>query len=461
MTFRFIDLFAGVGGFHAAMKALGGECVYAVEVDEQAARVYETNWGHSALGDITKDADDDLGLMNVPEHDVLCAGFPCQPFSKSGAQRGMDETRGTLFFNIASIIKAHHPTVVMLENVRNLAGPRHLHEWEVIIEALRDEGYRVSEVPAIFSPHLLPPERGGRPQVRERVFITATYDPEGLTGGLDVEPPIITGQPVDGWEPTNWHLEDLLDDSHNIPGCNLTPSERLWIDAWDEFVQQWYERTEGRRPPGMPIWADSWTDVWDGKSAVRRDLGSAPHYRDLMEFDRALPQWKAGHLAKNYALFIEHEEWIKPWTRKWGVYTEKFPASRRKLEWQAQDTPRLWDTVMQLRPSGIRAKRATYLPALVAITQTSIIGPRERRLSPKETARMQGLPEWFDFGTQSPGATYKQMGNGVNVAAVWHVLREHVRRDEDLLKRSELGRRVLDATSSAPASPDEVVLKGQ
>jgi len=176
-----------------------------------------------------------------------------------------------------------------------------------------------------------------------------------------------------------------------------------------------------------------------------------------MEADPFLPQWKAGHLAKNYALFIEHEDWIKPWTKKWGIYTDKFPASRRKLEWQAQDTPRLWDTVMQLRPSGIRAKRPTYLPALVAITQTSIIGPRERRLSPRETARMQGLPEWFDFAGQPAAATYKQMGNGVNVGAVWHVLREHVLRDEDLLKRSAPGRRILDAVLSAPLSPDEVL----
>lgn len=451
-AFRFVDLFAGVGGFHAALSALGGKCVYAVEVDDKAAAVYERNWGVKSLGDITQDANDEV--MNVPPHDVLAAGFPCQPFSKSGAQRGMDETRGTLYWNILRIIQERRPKVVLLENVRNLAGPRHMHEWQVIIETLRDEGYRVSEIPAVFSPHLLPPERGGRPQVRERVFITATYDPDDLTGRLDVEPPIVTGQPIDGWEPATWHLEDLLDDSHNIPGCNLTDSERRWIDAWDEFVQTWFERTDGRRPPGMPIWADSWKDVWTARSSLRRSLSPVPHYRDLMEVDPTLPQWKAGHLAKNYALFVEHEDWLKPWTKKWGIYTSRFPASRRKLEWQAQDTPRLWDTVMQLRPSGIRAKRPTYLPALVAITQTSIIGPRERRLSPRETARMQGLPEWFDFGNQTPAATYKQMGNGVNVAAVWHVVREHVLRDEDLLKRSAPGRRILAAVGMAPLSPD-------
>lgn len=457
-AFRFIDLFAGIGGFHAALAAYGGECVYAVEVDKKAAAVYKRNWHHDPLGDITADANDIT--MNVPAHDVLAAGFPCQPFSKSGAQRGMDETRGTLFWNIAKIIEQRRPTIVLLENVRNLAGPRHLHEWQVIIETLREQGYRVSDTPAIFSPHLLPPERGGRPQVRERVFITATYNPEGLGDGLPVAPPIETGAAVDGWEPgKEWAIEGFLDDSHNIAGCNLTDSERLWIDAWDEWVQTWFEATEGRRPPGFPIWADAWTDY----AEVIRRFGYVPDHRDLMDADVMLPAWKAGHLAKNYALYAIHKPWIDRWAKKWGIYDSSlFPPSRRKLEWQAQDTPRLWDTVMHFRPSGIRAKRPTYLPALVAITQTSIVGPRERRLSPRETARLQGLPDWFEFGEQAPSATYKQMGNGVNVGAVWHVLREHVRRDEDVLKRTTEGQRILDAVLSAPASPDAILaaLKG-
>lgn len=453
-AFRFVDLFAGVGGFHAALKAYGGECVYAVEIDKAAAATYELNWGHDPLGDITADADDDRGIMNVPAHEVLAAGFPCQPFSKSGAQHGMDETRGTLFFNIASIIKAHHPKVVLLENVRNLAGPRHLHEWQIIIETLRAEGYRVSDTPAIFSPHLLPPERGGRPQVRERVFITATHNPTGVRDDLEFDPVAYPSVGIDGFDPrVEWHLEDLLDDSHNIPGCSLTKAERAWIDAWDDWVQQWYEHTNGRRPAGHPIWADAWLDF----ERVVRAHDGVPDYRDLMEADPLLPRWKAGHLAKNYSLYAEHRTWIDPWAKKHQIYSTLFPASRRKLEWQAQDTPRLWDTVMHFRPSGIRAKAATYLPALVAITQTSIVGPRERRLSPRETARLQGLPDWYDFGGQRPAATYKQMGNGVNVGAVWHILREHVRRDEDVLKRTAAGRRILEAVWRAPLSPDSVL----
>ena len=151
---RFVDLFAGIGGFHAALSALGGHCVYAVEKDPDAAAIYERNWKMSAHGDIV---DDTVGTMKVPPHDVLAAGFPCQPFSKSGFQRGMDEARGTLFWNICEILRVRRPSVVLLENVRNIAGPRHFNEWAVIIRSLRDLGYRVSSKPIVFSPHLLPP----------------------------------------------------------------------------------------------------------------------------------------------------------------------------------------------------------------------------------------------------------------------------------------------------------------
>ena len=91
---------------------------------------------------------------------------------------------------------------------------------------------------------------------------------------------------------------------------------------------------------------------------------------------------------------------------------------------------------MHFRPSGIRAKRSTYLPALVAITQTSIIGPRERRLSVREAARLQGLPEWFSFDGQSDKASYKQLGNGVSVGAVWHVIRTTVERHRDVIEKT-------------------------
>ena len=102
MSFTFIDLFAGIGGFHAALSGLGGECVYAVERDPKAAAIYNLNWGMDPLGDITEAANEDG--VSIRPHDVLAAGFPCQPFSKSGMQQGMEETRVTLYWNILHII---------------------------------------------------------------------------------------------------------------------------------------------------------------------------------------------------------------------------------------------------------------------------------------------------------------------------------------------------------------------
>jgi DNA (cytosine-5)-methyltransferase 1 len=436
--FTFVDLFAGIGGFHAALTAMGGKCVYAIEIDAAAAAVYERNWGMDPFGDVTKDANED-GVL-VPPHDVLCAGFPCQPFSKSGAQRGMDETRGTLYWNILRIIQERRPAVVLLENVRNLAGPRHRHEWQVIVETLRAEGYRVSDTPAVFSPHLLPRDRGGRPQVRERVFVTASRLPEGHGFEAFAEPAVVN-RPVGGWDPQTWELEgDLpLDEDHEVQGCELTDSEQLWIDAWDDFVQTMWEERDGRRLPGFPLWADEWVE--------RSKLKPARLKRE--------PKWKADYLIKNAEFYTAHKEVLDAWTERWGIYTTLFPPSRRKLEWQAQDTSRLWDTVMHFRPSGIRAKAPSYLPALVAITQTSIIGSRERRLSPSAAPRLQGLPDWFDFGEQRVAKTYRQLGNGVSVGAVWHVLRAHVERDQDVLKWTQPS--LLKAVLGAPDSPDELL----
>jgi DNA (cytosine-5)-methyltransferase 1 len=437
MAFTFIDLFAGIGGFHAALEALGGKCVYAVEINEAAAKIYEANWGIDPLGDITKDVSDNG--VKVPKHDVLVAGFPCQPFSKSGAQRGMEETRGTLYWNILKIIEKRKPALVILENVRNLAGPRHEHEWKVIIETLREQGYKVSETPAIFSPHLLPPKLGGRPQVRERVFIVAIKYPSRYKLDATAVEPVVINRPAGDWDPMHWDLELHLplDDECKTKGCDLTTQEILWIDAWDDFVKGMRKRLKGKRLPGFPIWGDEW------------------RLTEILSFPQGTPEWKKDFLQKNAEFYTEHKEFIDKWTKKWDFYSEKFPASRRKLEWQAQDTPSLWETVMHFRPSGIRAKRPTYLPALVAITQTSIIGNRRRRISVREAARLQGLPEWFSFENQSDKESYKQLGNGVSVGAVWHVIRKAGQLNKELMARTCPS--LITCIEAAPANPDSAL----
>ncbi len=433
--FTFVDLFAGIGGFHAALSAFGGECVYAVEKDPEAAKVYELNWGMPALGDIVADTE---GEMKVPPHDVLAAGFPCQPFSKSGFQRGMEETRGTLFFNICKILEARRPSVVLLENVRNIAGPRHTHEWKVIIRSLRELGYQVSSQPIVFSPHLLPPDRGGRPQVRERVFIMGTYVGADRSH-VDVDP-AVPHRAVDGWSPDEWDLDahlPLQSDKELRRGLTLklSAAEQTWVDCWNDFVVSLRNAGVGKLP-GFPVWVDEFV-----------------HEADLFIED-GTPDWKANFQRKNAEFYTKHFDVLEEWLERWD-YLRDFPASRRKFEWQAQHARSLDETVMHLRPSGLRAKRATYVPALVAITQTSILGNRRRRLSPREVARLQGLPEWFDFGDQPEAASYKQAGNGVNVGAAYHVFREHVLANVNAVKSSS--RQLANAVLGSLQSPDDVM----
>ena len=438
-SFTFIDLFSGIGGFHAVLSAMGGKCVFASEIQEAAAAVYHHNWGLNPIGDITKDAND--ATMNVPPHDVLAAGFPCQPFSKGGAQLGMEETRGTLFWNILRIVQEHHPKIVLLENVRNLAGPRHRHEWNVIIKALREQGYRVSEKPAVFSPHLLPPQMGGSPQFRERIFITATY--LGInTDVVDLcADPAVENKPIKAWNPKLWDLETHLplEPLHQTINLQLSEIEKRWIDAWDEFVGMMRSARGDQRLPGFPFWADSW--VQSSKLLIPRET----------------PKWKENILRKNSDFYSQHQELIDPWAQKWGLYGDSFPSSKRKLEWQAQDATSLWETIIQFRPSGIRARTPTYVPALVAITQTSIWGPQKRRLSTREAARLQGLPDWFNFGEQTDSKTFRQLGNGVSIGAVWYVLKEHARRDEIILRA--VAPKLLKSILSAPNNPNDALLQ--
>ena len=253
-----IDLFSGAGGLGLGARAAGLDVLLHLDNDSDSCATLRHNrrfWGDSEVlqADVREVSGVSLrGRLGLASADplVIIGGAPCQPFSKSGAQRGMEETRGTLYWNILRIVQERRPAIVMLENVRNLAGPRHRHEWQVIVETLRTEGYRVSETPAIFSPHLLPRDQGGRPQVRERVFVTASRLPEGRGLDLDCEP-AVTNRPVSGWDPKMWNLEDdlPLDDDHDVRDCQLSESEQLWINAWDDFVQVMWETRDGRRLP--------------------------------------------------------------------------------------------------------------------------------------------------------------------------------------------------------------------
>lgn len=162
-TFKFIDLFAGIGGFRMAMQKLGGKCVFTSEWDKEAQKTYKANYGETPFGDITKEATKSY----IPDDfDVLCAGFPCQAFSIAGKRGGFSDTRGTLFFDVAEIIKRKKPKAIFLENVKGLRNHDGGKTLATILNVLRNDlGYFVPE------PQIMNAKDFGVPQNRERIFI--------------------------------------------------------------------------------------------------------------------------------------------------------------------------------------------------------------------------------------------------------------------------------------------------
>lgn len=162
-TFKFIDLFAGIGGFRLAMQNLGGKCVFTSEWDKDAQRTYKANFGEVPFGDITKEQVKSY----IPDNfDLLCAGFPCQAFSIAGKRGGFDDTRGTLFFDVAEIIKKHKPKAIFLENVKGLRSHDKGKTLETILNVLRNDlDYFVPE------PQVINAKDFGVPQHRERIYI--------------------------------------------------------------------------------------------------------------------------------------------------------------------------------------------------------------------------------------------------------------------------------------------------
>ena len=182
--FTFLDLFAGIGGFRIPMQELKGKCVFTSEFNYQAQRTYEHNFGEVPFGDITT-----LDLNIVPKHDILTAGFPCQPFSISGKMKGFEDTRGTLIYNVFQIIEKRQPKVVFLENVKHLIHHDKGNTLKTIIKALEELGYKVSW-------KLLNAADFGVPQNRERIIIIGHKDKKFDFTKLNTKPKRI--YPING-----------------------------------------------------------------------------------------------------------------------------------------------------------------------------------------------------------------------------------------------------------------------
>ena len=393
--FTFVDLFAGIGGFHQAMRYLGGRCVMAAEINQECVKTYKLNFKtdeKEIRGDVNE-----IDATSVAPFDVLCAGFPCQPFSKAGAQKGFtDKKRGNLFYKIMDILDGH-PEVkfIILENVRNLADKS--ENWDIITSELTKRNFYITENPVILSPSDF-----GIPQIRERVYILDIRkdirNAEILSNGcihkedLKLEKHFKECKMGDAWS----ILEDNVDDSYII-----SAEQEQMIAAWDELRLE-----TGITVIGFPLWLDSFGVGIDDDDIVFATQGYAE-----------MPEWKKRFLRLNREFYLKNKTFIDAWVLKYNMLSQI--KLYKKFEWNCgTDVKDIHDCLLQIRQSGIRAKRPTFYPSLVAIANTPIIWDKSknhfRKLTPREAANLQSFHAGYKFrGTDA--TIYRQLGNSVNV----------------------------------------------
>lgn len=414
---RFVDLFAGLGGFHLGMSRLGHDCVLASEIDPELRGIYQKNFGISPHGDIRE-----IDPKSVPSFDVLCGGFPCQPFSKAGAQAGLScERNGDLASVVVDWIKTHRPSFVILENVANFERHDSGRTWRWLDRELRHAGYPLVQK-MVLSPH-----RFGIPQIRERLFIVAARDPHAA---------FTWPEPLD--TPTS--IRSVL--SPPEPGSRISPKIELAIEAWAEFVRLY---PKSAKKPHFPIWAAEFGATYPyltvapmaaieatqrnrgsfgvplaGLEATKLEAALPPYARGVQAF----PGWKKGFIDLNRQLYSEHKSWIAPWLKR----LEGFEPSYQKFEWNFDaGVDDLWDSVIQMRGSGIRAKSPQTAPALIAssTSQVPIIGWERRYMTPQECAQLQDMGDLTDLPRTFTGTT-RALGNAVNARVVELVARQLV-----------------------------------
>ncbi|MDQ1088616.1 DNA cytosine methyltransferase [Siphonobacter sp. SORGH_AS_1065] len=409
---RFIDLFAGLGGFHKALSDLGHECVYASEINLNLQKIYFRNWDIVPHGDIRKIVNDSID--QIPEHDILCAGFPCQPFSKAGKQEGKeDKERGTLFDEIIKILNFRKPSYFILENVAYLAKHKNEETWVEMKIQLENEGYQVDH--KVYSPHQL-----GIPQHRERIFIV------GSRLGLD------NFKWFDDFN-TNVGVENFIED--NPEDSRIVPYEEFeCLKIWQNLIDALPLSSKLISPLwGMEFGADYPFEEFSPAKLRSDELGeykgnfgisleglskedqlkNLPSYsRDVKDF----PSWKKTYIRKSRDFYKDNKNYIEDHVKELSKYNSQ---SWQKLEWNVGEYSErnIFKNIIQFRASGLRVKKPDFFPSLVCThTQVPIIGWQNRYITRREGARLQALDGIIL--PDNDAACFRALGNAVNAHIV-------------------------------------------
>lgn len=393
---KFIDLCCGIGGFHYALKNMKYECVLASDIDENAQQNYELNHKIKPHGDLTN-----IDIKNIPPFDILCAGFPCQPFSKAGGQKGFEDSRGNIFFDICKIIEHHKPMYIILENVRNLGSHDDGNTWKVIHTELTKLDYNLYDQPLILNTLDF-----NVPQSRERVVI--------LCKRKDL-----------GDLPTKPNFEKNIKDTISLDSIieknakkELPEKLKVTEKVWNEFIILCQKNNI--KIPKFPIWTDWWDSEGNDTSVTKWDKSKSDEENKTIitkrqkDFYQKYKSW----IDQNKNFYKSYYETLQPWLEK-SRKEKLWIGAVRKFEWQTgDDTLNMNKILWSPRGSGVRCKKLNYSPTLVAMaSMIPVYGPESRFLTPRECARLQSFPDSYKIH-ENDKIAYKQFGNAVNVKMI-------------------------------------------
>ncbi len=418
---KFIDLYAGLGGFHLALEELGHDCVFASEINKNLRDLYKINFPNSNIhGDILK-----VDVINdIPKHDILCGGFPCQPFSRAGKQLGFeDEQKGNHFFKIIEILKYHQTEFILLENVETILKHDNGNTFKTITSLLENLEYEIDF--KINSPHEF-----NIPHHRRRLFIVGRKKNKSRKNSLEH----FTWPEKKDINLTS--IETIFFDRDDDENLQISSKHKNVFNIWNEFVKNFPNPSD---LPGHPIWAHEFGATYEyetktpyatpinelkeklgvfGKQIIGNNkneilLNSIPRYAAYPE--NVFPRWKINYIRKNREFYNKYKGYLDEFKLK----LEGLEFSNQKFEWSCKgEKNNLDDKIIQFRQSGLRVSKSNWFPALTTVKTQNIYLPKlDRKMSIKEAAQLQSMQKLKKIPDHTNGG-YKAFGNAVNVEVV-------------------------------------------